>query len=231
MTAKMWTRLAIGLATLVTAGAASAQIMLFEQDNFAGRSFAASNSVANLNDTGFNDRASSMIVRSGRWQICVDAYFGGRCETLGPGEYTSLRTMGFNNKISSVRELGWTPDGSGGWGQGNRPGDNNWGGSGGWGSGSRAILYEDMGLKGRTFAIDASGVPNLRRTGFNNTASSLRIESGYWIFCSEADYQGECRTFGPGDHKSMPSGFNDRISSGRRLSSNYPYRNDPNWGP
>jgi hypothetical protein len=88
-----------------------------------------------------------------------------------------------------------------------------------------------MGLKGRTFAIDASGVPNLRRTGFNNTASSLRIESGYWIFCSEADYQGECRTFGPGDHKSMPSGFNDRISSGRRLSSNYPYRNDPNWGP
>jgi hypothetical protein len=27
----------------------------------------------------------------------------------------------------------------------------------------------------------------------------------------------------------MPSGFNDRVSSGRRLSSNYPYRNDPNW--
>jgi hypothetical protein len=74
-------------------------------------------------------------------------------------------------------------------------------------------------------------VPDLKRTGFNNTASSLRIESGYWLFCSEASYEGECRTFGPGDHRAMPSGFNDRISSGRRLSGNYPYRNDPNWGP
>jgi hypothetical protein len=41
------------------------------------------------------------------------------------------------------------------------------------------------------------------------------------------------RSFGASNSVSNLSdtGFNDRISWGRRLSSNYPYRNDPNWGP
>jgi len=52
-----------------------------------------------------------------------------RNRPLGPGEYSSQRAMGMNERASSVPELGWTPDGSGGWsGGGNR------------GSGSRAVL-------------------------------------------------------------------------------------------
>ena len=80
-----------------------------------GGAIAPSNSVPNLNDSGFNDKASSVNVRGGRWQLCDDAYFRGSCVTLGPGEYSSLRAMGMNDKVSSVRELGWTPDGGGGW--------------------------------------------------------------------------------------------------------------------
>jgi hypothetical protein len=76
MTATIRTRLAIGLAMLVTAGAASAQIMLFEQDNFGGRSFGASNSVANLNDTGFNDRISSGRRVSGNYPYRNDPNWG-----------------------------------------------------------------------------------------------------------------------------------------------------------
>ncbi len=69
---------------------------------------------------------------------------------------------------------------------------------------------------------------NLGATGFNDRASSLRVESGYWIFCSDSDFGGECRTFGPGDYASLP-GMNNRISSGRRISNDYPYGDKPDW--
>jgi hypothetical protein len=208
--------------------AAGSSIVLYENDNYGGRSYGAANSVSNLNDSGFNDRASSVIVRGGRWQICENAYFGGRCETLGPGEYPSLRAMNLNDRVSSARELGWTPDGGGGWGNGNRPGDS-WGGGGNWGSGSRAILYSGTGLTGQTYVVSAAGVSNLNGTGFNDRARSLRVESGYWIFCSDADFQGNCNTYGPGDYPNLPYGQSASISSGRRVSNNYPYRNNPNW--
>jgi hypothetical protein len=208
--------------------AGGSSIVLYENDDFRGRSYTSSNSVSNLNDGGFNDRASSAVVRGGRWQICENAYFGGRCETLGPGEYRSLRTMNLNDKVSSVRELGWTPDGGGGWNGGNRPGGN-WSG-GNWGSGNRAILYVNGNLTGPSFVVEPSGIANLGSMGFNDRASSLRVESGYWIFCSDANFQGECRTFGPGDYPTLPRGLDNRISSGRRVSNNYPYRNDANWG-
>ena len=233
----------LGILLFAAAGAARAEIVLYENDDFNGRTYSSFNSVSNLGDSGFNDRASSVRIRGGRWQLCADAYFRGNCVTLGPGEYRSLRAMGMNDKLSSARELGWTPDGGGGWNSNNRYDHNNqgsynnnssydsnqWGNGGNWGAGARVVLYEDIGLKGRTFVVSAGGVPNLKGTGFNNTASSLRIESGYWLFCSEPNYQGDCRTFGPGDHRSMPSGFNDRISSGRQVTNNYPYRSNPNW--
>ena len=59
-------------------------------------------------------------------------------------------------------------------------------------------------------------------------ASSLHVESGYWIFCSDSDFQGECRTFGPGDYASLP-GMNNVISSGRRIANAYPYDEKPDW--
>jgi len=38
----------------------------------------------------------------------------------------------------------------------------------------------------------------------------------------------ECRTFGPGEYPSLP-GMNNAISSGRRISNDYPYRDRPDW--
>lgn len=209
-------------------GGAGSSVVLYEHDNFGGRSYTVSRSVSNLNESGFNDRASSAIVRGGRWQICEHAYFGGRCETLSPGEYPSLRATNFNDRVSSVRDLGWTPDGSGGW-TGGSPGGGNWGGGGRWGTGARAVLYEAPNLAGRVFVVESGGVSNLDRTGFNDKASSLRVESGYWLFCTDADFRGECRTFGPGDYTVLPLGMTNRISSGRQVSRDYPYRGNPNW--
>jgi hypothetical protein len=54
---------------------------------------------------GFNDRASSVIVRGGWWEACEDARFGGQCVTLRPGSYANLAAMGLNDRISSVRPV------------------------------------------------------------------------------------------------------------------------------
>jgi hypothetical protein len=74
-------------------------------------------------------------------------------------------------------------------------------------------------------------VRNFDGTGFNDRASSMRVEQGYWIFCSDADFNGYCRTFGPGDYPNLPPDPNNAISSGRPISSNYPSKNAPEWAP
>ena len=206
---------ALALALLAAATTASAQVTLFEHDNFNGRRFDVQSSVDNLGNSGFNDVASSLLIRQGTWQVCDDAYFHGRCVTLQPGEYRSLQSMGLNDRVSSARELG-------GWGEHPQQGGN-------WGGGARAVLYGRPNFGGRQFVIDSNVVPDLNTTGFNDRASSLRVERGYWMFCTDANFQGQCRTFGPGEYPELPGGFENRISSGRRISSDYPYRQNPNW--
>ena len=53
--------------------------------------------------------------------------------------------------------------------------------------------------KERTREYQASAAP-LRRKGkvlvVDGYGVSLRVERGYWIFCSEPQFRGECRTFG-----------------------------------
>ena len=62
---------------LVATIASAAELTLFENDNFNGRRFGVNGSVNNLGGAGFNDRASSVVVGSGTWQVCDDAYFHG----------------------------------------------------------------------------------------------------------------------------------------------------------
>jgi hypothetical protein len=295
------------------AGLAAAQdITFFEHPDFTGRRFGSNYSVNNLADQGFNDRASSIVVRNGAWQLCTDAYFRGRCVTLQPGEYRNLAQIGLSNSISSARELGIVPPGGpGGPGSGRGPSvtlyedfgfrgssldvdhslanlarsdfndrarslivhEGTWelcrddgfrggcqtygpgrhanlgtlggegsslrpvaaGGPGGpagpgsWGGGARVVLYEQQNFGGRRIAVDTEFLPNLASTGFNDRASSLRVERGYWMFCSDASFQGTCRTFGPGDYPQLPPGLNNAISSGRRIHQDYPYNSSPNW--
>src|SRR6185369_11112674 len=75
------------LATLVAAAAlpAAAEITLFSNDSFDGRYISFQAGERNLNKEGFNDRASSAIVRG--------------------GQYPSLSSMGMGDAISSVRPV------------------------------------------------------------------------------------------------------------------------------
>ncbi len=96
-------RFLIGLGLAAAASVAAAQVTFFENDGFRGRSFTSDRPVGDFARFGLNDRASSVIVRSGRWELCDDARFGGRCVVLRPGRYRSLSDMGLNDRVSSVR--------------------------------------------------------------------------------------------------------------------------------
>jgi hypothetical protein len=82
------------------------QLILFEHDNFQGRSVRVSRDAGTLDFAGFNDRASSIVVNAGRWQVCSDAQFRGNCMVLRPGEYANLAAMGMNDRVTSLRLVG-----------------------------------------------------------------------------------------------------------------------------
>src|SRR5690348_4957140 len=94
---------ALALCALALATHAAAQVTFYEGEGFRGRVFRTDKPVANLQRHGFNDRASSAIVERGRWQVCEDAAFRGRCIVLREGSYDSLAAMGLGDRISSVR--------------------------------------------------------------------------------------------------------------------------------
>jgi len=80
-------------------------IVFFEHPGFHGRDLNVGGEIDNFQQVGFNDRASSVIVFDGRWEVCEHADFNGRCMILRPGRYPDLRAMGMDDRISSVRRI------------------------------------------------------------------------------------------------------------------------------
>lgn len=183
---------------IATGACAWAEVTFFEHDDFRGRSFTVTDAADNFARHGFNDRASSAIVRRGAYQVCEHAGYEGRCVTLGPGNYGSLRSMGLNNRVSSARAAGRR------------------------GGGARAVLYSQPNFGGSRVVLDGDDiVGDFAQSGFNDRASSLRVERGHWMLCSRAGFRGECRTFGPGDYHHLPRELDNRVSSVRPLDQRH----------
>ena len=96
---------ALGVSALLLTAQAMAQITFYEGEGFRGRAFTTNRQVGNFERYGFNDRASSVVVDRGRWEVCDDSRFEGRCVVLRRGSYDSLRGLGMENRISSVRPV------------------------------------------------------------------------------------------------------------------------------
>jgi uncharacterized protein YcfJ len=98
---------ALCVSALVLAAQAveAAQITFYEHEGFRGRAFTTERQVTNFQDQGFNDRASSVVVDSGSWEVCEDYRYTGRCVLLRRGAYDSLQGMGVSDRISSVRQV------------------------------------------------------------------------------------------------------------------------------
>jgi uncharacterized protein YcfJ len=97
---------ALAIAAIALAAQAAAQVTFYEGAGFRGRAFTTDKEVRNMERLGFNDRASSVVVERGRWEVCEHARFGGQCVVLRRGSYDSLDGMGMNDRISSARPVG-----------------------------------------------------------------------------------------------------------------------------
>ena len=79
------------------------EIILYDGFSQTGRSVRIEDEVTNLEYLNFNDRALSLEVRGyGRWLVCEDSGFRGRCEEVS-GEVDNLHLL--NREISSVRRI------------------------------------------------------------------------------------------------------------------------------
>ena len=96
---------AAGVAALLGAGHAAAQVTLYEGSGFRGRAVTVDRQMGNLERIGFNDRASSVVVERGRWEVCEHARFEGTCVVLRRGSYDSLQQLGMTRNISSIRPV------------------------------------------------------------------------------------------------------------------------------
>lgn len=186
-------------ALLAQAAAQAGELTLYEHDNFGGRGLTLRDPTPNLRELGFNDRASSMVVQSGRWEICTDADFRGACKVVEAGEYPSLERL--NDTISSVREVDW------------RRHEHERGPRG------MLELFTQPGLHGNSMRLEGDS-EDFGRIGFNDRGYSLQIEAGNWELCSDAGYRGNCRVFGPGRYRDLGYGLAGQVSSARLVGGN-----------
>ncbi len=209
------TRAAILLAATVAAAAHAGELTLYTDSNFSGQPLTLRGSTPDLAPLGFNDRTSSLIVRSGTWQLCEHANFQGRCMTFERGEYRALD--GFNDAVSSVREV------NGGGRDGRDERDDRGGRRGerdderGYGQRREAIvLFSKSRFGGAKLELHNNEVRTLDRYDFNDQAGSVIVNEGRWELCEHADFGGRCIVLEPGRYERLDD-MNNQISSLRRL--------------
>jgi hypothetical protein len=215
---------AAAVLALCSHAAVAGELTLFADSDFRGARVTVQRDVPDLNRAGMNDRASSMVVRSGVWLVCEHRDFGGYCAEFGPGEYRGLPR--FNDSISSVREVTRGGPGrdrggygderddrrGGGWGGDDRRGDDRRGDDR---RGDDVILFTDANFGGRDVALSGN-MRSLNDVGFNDRASSMIIRDGRWELCDDSDFRGQCAVYGPGRYSGLDR-LNDRVSSIRRV--------------
>ncbi len=179
-----------------------AAIIFYSSERFGGEAMPLTGSERDFNRLRFNDRARSVDVRAGVWRVCTDGNFRGRCEYVDQS-VRSLADIGLSGQVSSA-EL--TPYDRG-------P------------QRSAIALFADGDFYGPFLGFD-DDVPDLSRYNFNDTASSILINSGRWLVCADRDYRGTCEVLDASTRDLNTIALNDRITSLRRYDGRGGGRDD-----
>jgi uncharacterized protein YcfJ len=194
----------LSVAAMSAAAHASAQVTIFENNDFQGRSYSTQQPVNNFARNGFNDRASSIIVKGETWEVCEAIRFRGHCMVLRPGRYPSLGMMNLNDRISSMRPLA----------RGVRIEDSRYAPMP---VVPQVVFYENENFTGRSFTADQA-IEDFNRFGFNDRASSAVVFGDRWEACTHVRFGGQCVVLRPGRYASLVTmGMNDSVSSVRAL--------------
>ena len=203
-------RAAIALA-LLAGTAQAAEMTIFLQPQFQGRQVTLRGESDNLASIGVTDQASSLVVHSGRWQVCTQPDFQGECVTLAPGEYPTLDAR-LNHRIESAKVVGrdnarLSSEEAFGYGR--------YAANEGYGNGS-IELFAGPRFRGRSLTLDRDAA-FMAGTGFDNRAASAIVNEGVWQVCTEPRFRGDCRTLGPGRYADLGAGMTREVSSVRRV--------------
>lgn len=77
-------------------------LVFFSSTGLRGDALTIDRDEPDLARAGFNDRARSVDIRSGVWEVCTDGDYRGRCATLDR-PVDNLSDIGLSGNISSVR--------------------------------------------------------------------------------------------------------------------------------
>jgi hypothetical protein len=185
-------------AGLASAGAAFAQrgeVVLWEKQNFNGRNLTITDEVGDLALRRFNDMTRSIEVKRGTWEFCDESYFRGPCQVLEPGNYPKLGSLkGLDTSARLVDRGHGGPPPSGG--------------------NDEVLLYDARNFQGFLAALTVP-TRNFDPLGFNDRVASIVVKRGTWEFCTDGEYRGTCRVYGPGQYPQLPGGQDDAYSSAR----------------
>ena len=84
----------------------------------------------------------------------------------------------------------------------------------------RMVLYEYPNYGGKGAAIDRGQAKDLDWAGFNNPlhrATSLKVESGTWVVCTQRGFQGDCRVLSPGEYPNLSGPLATGIASAHQV--------------
>ena len=186
-------KLALGTLCVAAATAAVAgEATIYSRSGFEGRALTLRGSDPNIMNNGFDD-VGSIVVHSGRWEFCARPGFQGRCESLGPGRYYSLRED-WNHRVTSVRDMT----------------------EGVPGPRASLELFPGPGFRGPATGLDRN-VRWMERRGIDERVSSLIVNEGVWELCNAPRFEGTCRTFEPGRYARLGPRLDNNVSSVRRI--------------
>ena len=171
-------------------------MILHADARFSGAGVRINGAEPDLSRLRFNDRASSITLRSGAWELCTDANFRGRCEIVDSST-ARLNAYRLNDNISSLRPVSYRGDR----GKGHRGR-----------RGGELVLFRDSAQRGKAIEI-SHDVADLSQYRFNDRASSFLITGGTWQVCEHANFRGRCEVLQAGAGDLKPIRMNDNISS------------------
>lgn len=178
---------------LALPAAVAAPIELYEQPRFDGMALGLDRAQRHLADFGFDNKVASVVVRSGRWELCAEPDFRGSCLVLGPGRHASL-PRALHHQLSSVRPQGEAPGPTGD---------------------TAVLLFDDGDFNGRSLPVNGP-VPALGKRDMGDRVSSAEVRRGVWQLCEDTNYRGHCVTLEPGRHH-IGGRLHDEASSIRPL--------------
>jgi hypothetical protein len=81
------------------------RVSLYLNSNYRGGGQTFTSDIPDLARYGYANKVSSVYIRSGAWQLCTRAYYGGRCVTLRAAASPNLARLGINDSVRSIRRI------------------------------------------------------------------------------------------------------------------------------